>query len=592
MLRKLLHPTYGWLVLLLVLIFSCKKEADETPLSPSNSLPEEKTVVASLQGKVVDENGDPVAGATVASGAASTTTDANGIFNFNNIHLSSRWGYVKVIKDGYFAGSRSIVTGDGDDHFVSIRLTPRSSKGTFAGTAGGVISVQGGDSVVFDASSIVNAATGAGYSGVVHVYAAYLDPMAEDVAQRMPGDLRGVGSDGKETLLQSFGMMVVEMEGDAGERLQIAGGKTASIRMKIPDALKETAPATIPLWYFNDTTGRWIQQGSANRHGNYYVGQVPHFSWWNCDAPTGLVSFHVRLRDRHDNPLPFTYLKWSSATMGTRGGFTDAEGNASGLIPKGQVLRMEAVNNCGNVLVGLNAGPALTDLDMGVLTVADDRAILTLTGTAVDCEGVAVDSGYVSVMVEGQVYRAHVVKGAFSVAIARCSDAATDAVIFSGNYKTSQQSDAVLLSVTTGSMNAGQLKVCGGSLDQYFNISFKGKDYHITLPWDTECYGYSDRFYGIVLDSSGNSEGVDMAFFIRTSEFAGVGTYNPVASTISISGEAYYQKPDPGTDAMKCVIMQFGPLNGAILGRVTGIMFNNGGAYPFTCDFKVARRGQ
>src|ERR1700742_2255235 len=118
----------------------------------------------------------------------------------------------------------------------------------------------------------------------------------------MPGDLRGIGSDGNETALQSFGMMDVEMVDDAGNKLQIASGQQASLTFSIPDTLLSLAPATIPLWYFNDSSGRWIQQGSAVKQGNTYVGQVGHFTYWNCDAPMGTVNFKVHVIDQFGNP--------------------------------------------------------------------------------------------------------------------------------------------------------------------------------------------------------------------------------------------------------------------------------------------------
>lgn len=219
-----LRLTLTLIVLACITAFlACNKYADTSTYS--NDLPADKLVTASLQGRVLDENGSPVQGAAVNSGTASTTTDANGVFSFTDIQLSSRFGFVKVAKDGYFAGSRSILTEAGSSNFVTITLLPRASKGTFSATAGGSVVVTKGDTVAFDGGAVVTASTNAAYTGTVHVFAAYLDPTDKDMSSHMPGDLRGIGTDGKETLLQSFGMMVVEMEGDAGEKLQIASGK-------------------------------------------------------------------------------------------------------------------------------------------------------------------------------------------------------------------------------------------------------------------------------------------------------------------------------------------------------------------------------
>ena len=414
--------------------YACSKYKDTQTPGGGNDLPEEKIVTASVQGRVLDENGDPVQGAAVTSGTASTTTDENGVFSFSDISMSSRFGFVKVVKQGYFTGSRSILTAASSSNFVSITLLPRTSKGTFSASDGGTVVVQAGDTVSFDASSVVTEAANTAYTGTVHVYAYYLDPLATDASAHMPGDLRGIDSSGKETMLRSFGMMLVELEGDGGEKLQIAPGKLASLSMKIPDALKAVAPATIPLWYFNDTTGRWIEQGAAVRKGDQYCGQTSHFSWWNCDVRVPTVNFKITLKDQQGQPLIYTRVDLTSPTLGLRTGYTDSTGVASGLVPKGEVLMLRVLGSCGTLLAGVNIGPALTDQDLGTVTVNIDETSLTFTGKVVDCDGADVDSGYVSVAVEGVRIGGKETKGAFSVTVHRCSPTSTMAKVLAGDY--------------------------------------------------------------------------------------------------------------------------------------------------------------
>ena len=61
-------------------------------------------------------------------------------------------------------------------------------------------------------------------------------------------------------------------------------------------AQMSTAPATIPLWSFNETTGIWQEEGSATKVRNAYVGNVSHFSWWNCDlqSPQAILKVNVK----------------------------------------------------------------------------------------------------------------------------------------------------------------------------------------------------------------------------------------------------------------------------------------------------------
>lgn len=585
--------TYRLTLLLILLaavaaaIYSCNKYKDDAPPSSSGALPEDKTVTASVQGRVLDENGLPVQGAAVMSGTASATTDENGVFNFSDISMSSRFGFVKVTKQGYFVGSRSILTAAGSSNYVTITLIPRTSKGSFSASGGGSVVVETGDTVAFDASSIVNAATNAAHTGTVHVYASYLNPLAGDAPEHMPGDLRGIDTSGKETLLQSFGMMVVELEGDGGEKLQVAAGKQAYISMKIPDALKATAPAAIPLWYFNDTTGRWMEQGMAVRQGDLYVGKVAHFTWWNCDAPAGAVNLKVRLKDQHGNALAYTGVQLTSPTYGTRISYTDSAGVVSGLIPKGQILKLEVISNCGSVLAGANVGPALADQDLGTLTVNSEIGALILFGTVVDCNGLAVDSGYVSVVVEGRSYRGAVSKGAFSVSVTRCVTSAASATLTAGDYKSLQAGNSTVISADTGKTDVGQLAACGAAISQIINISVNGKTYTMNYPVDSIGYWISGNTSNINSLSVYGGDGYSTQW--QTQTLTGTGTFPVNGFNLNTIDHYYFQD-----GATQCTISQFGNINEFIVGSLSGsvkdTLSQTQTSYPMTGTFKVRRQ--
>ncbi|TMI80101.1 MAG: hypothetical protein E6H10_14335, partial [Bacteroidetes bacterium] len=128
----------------------------------------------------------------------------------------------------------------------------------------------------------MNDLTGAAYTGDVSVSTFYLNPADVDFNNYMPGNLVGLNSGNQQKILQSFGMTSIEMNNAAGEKLQLASGKTAIITLPIPSAMQATAPATIPLWYVDETKGIWKQEGTANKQGSNYTGTVAHFSFWTA----------------------------------------------------------------------------------------------------------------------------------------------------------------------------------------------------------------------------------------------------------------------------------------------------------------------
>src|SRR5688572_18282276 len=107
------------IVLFGVLMTTCQKEVslDNGPVTPGLGTPP-VTITASVAGRIIDEMGDPVPGATVKTGSAFTTTDINGEFKLVNVQMSDKAAYVTVNKAGYFDGSRTFMARQGHKHFV------------------------------------------------------------------------------------------------------------------------------------------------------------------------------------------------------------------------------------------------------------------------------------------------------------------------------------------------------------------------------------------------------------------------------------------------------------------------------------------
>ncbi|HXB08985.1 MAG TPA: carboxypeptidase-like regulatory domain-containing protein [Puia sp.] len=569
------------LIILSAGFLACQKySSTDNSTNNGNNIPPEVVVTASIQGRVVDQGGIPVQGAAVSSGTASTTTDVNGIFTFTKISMSSRFGYVQANKSGYFMGSRSIITSSGAANFITIRLINRTETGNFAASSGGKIMVNSGDTVAFAASSIVTASTNAAYTGTVHVFATYLNPTNDNVSQYMPGDLRGIGSDGKETAIQSFGMMNVELRDDAGNKLQIASGQSVSLTMAIPASLQSVASATIPLWYFNDSSGRWIQQGTATRQGNNYVGQVNHFTWWNCDAPIGTVNFKIKVKDQYGNPLPHNYISFTDASTGeTRGGYTDYNGFASGLILKGKPLVMQVVTECGNIMGGMNVGPALQDVDLGNLTVTVTNSDLTLTGKVMDCSNNAVDSGMIDVQVDGLHYRATVKNGTFNLPVSRCYSTTVPVTLTATDFTAQQTGSATTVNASSGNVDAGQITACGTTYTQFVTVTVNGSTYSWTTPPSTNTIsGGASGF--LASDATGSY----FQLQLWSNPITGTGQYAAVPAL-------YVPNAHWGRNPIQLNVTNFGAINGNITGTLGGNMTDSltNVSYPVTGSVKIIR---
>lgn len=452
-----------------LLFTACQREIEDpggiTP--PTGGVDDNIMVVAGVRGVVVDENSQPVAGATVTSGTNSTTTDRYGVFRFNNISLSKANGYVKVTKAGYFTGSRTFVTTAGRTHTVRIRLLPKTTTGTFAAAAGGTITLGTGGKLVIPANAVTDA-SGAAYTGTVNIAMTWIDPTAPNLPEIVVGDLRGVTTDGQERGLETFGMLGVEMTGAGGQTLKIAAGKTAELTFPVPAAILANAPATIDLWHFDETKGRWMQEGTATKTGSTYVAQVSHFSFWNCDAPFPLVDLCMTLVNAaNTQPLIGVQVRIVRPNNSYGAGWTDSTGNLCGKVPKNEALVLQVLGQCNNVVYTQNIGPFSSNTNLGTISVNIPAAnSLTITGTLVNCAGANVTNGAVAIQTTGTFnYPVAVSNGAFSLTILRCT---TDPVSFSivgADYTTSQYSLPVSGSGTSGTVNIGTIQACGSATE-------------------------------------------------------------------------------------------------------------------------------
>ena len=337
------------LLFALLLNGSCEKSGKGGP--PDINPPEH--VNADVYGRVTDDSNVPVQGATVKSGTLTTTTDVNGYFRFNSAPLDKTNGFIKVEKEGFFQGSRTFTPNTAATNYVSIRLIKKFLSGSFSAASGGTVTESTGGTIIFPANGVVNAANNSAYTGNVSVYAYFINPAAAGFRDIMPGALRGINANNQATGLKSYGMIAVELTGAGGEKLQLANGKTATITLPIPTTLQSQAPATIPLWHFNDTTGVWKQEGSATKQGVNYSGTVSHFSFWNCDDPFPVVDFAVTIKDQNNNPLRYTevVLKIVGDTVNpAENGYTDSTGKVAGPVPLNKTMQMQVLNHCGVVI--------------------------------------------------------------------------------------------------------------------------------------------------------------------------------------------------------------------------------------------------
>lgn len=466
----------------------------------TNYVPAQEPVTANVFGFVVDENDQPLAGAEVELENAMTTTDEFGHFSFENVSMNGLGTMVKVKQAGYFDGSRRFFPTAGDESRVKIELIPRVVSGTFNTSAKGTVAMNDGAEVDFTNANIVDE-NGDPYTGEVQVASYYLDPTDERTFEQMPGNLQGIDSEAEDVALVSYGMMVVELEGAGNQSLNIGDSTMATITMPVPQELLADAPAEIPLWSFDETFGVWIQEGTATLQNGEYVGEVSHFSFWNCDAPFELIKLDFRLLDPDQQPLNNyrVAINRKTATGFRRSGtgYSDKNGKVSGLVPANEELELEVFDLCGNVIYTELVGPFSSNTSLGDIVMTDLNLNETVvSGNLVGCDGADLNAGLVLIEFDGKTIYHYTDGSDFSVSFITCASTSDIQVtgVDLGNLK---QSD-VFSAQPNVANNLGTILVCADELENFIRL---------TVDNETVIYPNAQVFVDDSTTSGTNGEG-------------------------------------------------------------------------------------
>jgi hypothetical protein len=478
-----------------VFTFNCQKEISNSGGNPgtgNNASP----ITATLQGNIVDENGQPASGVMVRVGSKTATTNARGYFRISNAALDKNASLVTAEKAGYFKSFRSFNATSGTNH-VMLKLIKKVSAGTIDAVSGGNVSLSNGAKIALPANGVVKASGGSAYTGSFRVYAAYIDPTASDIAQTVPGSFMADDKDGKRVTLASYGMLAVELESTAGEKLQIASGSVATLTTPIPSSLQATAPASIALWYVNEETGVWKEEGTATKNGTNYIGEVKHFSFWNCDINVPGITFSATLKNNEGVPIVHGEVRLTRPGTGwlSQGyGYTDTLGQVSGLVPANEALVLEVLDPCGNAVYTQNVGPFTQNTNIGVITVSNpaSTSILTITGQLNNCSSTAVTNGYALINYENVTrYAAVNSSGQFTVSFLKCSGGPATCEVLGVDQTAQQQGASVTVTITTPVTNTGTIVACGVSAAQFINYTVDGNNYSLTSAANDSLMAYT-----------------------------------------------------------------------------------------------------
>ena len=462
-----------FLLMFAMVMVSCRKEEVDTN-TQIDPVDIDHKFVQTVYGQVKDQLDHPMTDVTVQMDGQSFQTDDNGFFFFDNVAVGNFGVHISAEKEGFLFGGYRLYANEVGTDFVNIVLMDAKNIGSFNSASGGTFDIDDNTSVQFPANAI--SLNGNAFTGNVNITGAWIDPTAENMMDLNPGDLRGSRTDGEVVILNSYGMIGIELKTDSGEKLQISDGSEAELKFGIPNDILGQAPSTIPLWHFDEEEGLWVEEGSATLEGNQYVGNVSHFSWWNTDFPNPTVDMCIKLIDNSphvDLEGLHIYVK-SLSGFGCASGSTNENGIICGLIPADTELEITVSGHCGEILANIIVGPyteadspVLIEIDVDVNSINQNN----ISGVIYDCDtNTPLGNAYVSFSYSGttSITVSNDV-GSYSHTLENCGEI-SELIITAADINSAKSGETILNNLNGGSYMA-DVYLCD-DLDELFQLNF------------------------------------------------------------------------------------------------------------------------
>lgn len=307
-----------------------------------------------VYGYVCDADGKALANVLVISGKDTTLTGDNGVYSFDSCRTVNSRCVVQFMEDEYFTVVRTGDISSGEARVDAVLMPLDSREGetevaSFSSSEGATIEV-GKMKISIPANALVYENGQKEFNGSVCASVYYLNPNSENFAKEMPGgDMSGVTVEGKSVILLSYGMVEVTLKDSLNQKLQLKEGMESTMSFPTPDGFApEQLYDEIPLWYFDEEKGTWVEEGLATKDGDSYSGKVKHFSWHNLDYPSMRATIRGRVLNKDGKPLPDVLVMISQTCARS-----DSAGYYSAYVPNNTpvfvTVRPSDYANCTNM---------------------------------------------------------------------------------------------------------------------------------------------------------------------------------------------------------------------------------------------------
>ena len=465
-------------------IISCRTDQTVLIEMPDESSNEPEILVnASFNGFITDTNGDPIEGAKVDLDDSTVFTDEKGYFKISN-QVKGDGAFFKVSANGYINNFASVLPSQIGLGHLRIGMTQGSYIDVFETSGGYDLSID--EKIEINISPNTNfEKDGTVYTDMILSQAEYYDFNPANTNDHLLGELIGVTLEGREQLIQAYGMMLFAAQDDNGGPLVL--NDNIDVSLKIPDSKINDASNETTLWYFDETIGFWVEKGLAIRVDDNYQFSINDLGKWACGSSSDFVTLYgqanegegisnVKIRITNQNKI-------SDYKVTT----TDDQGYYWTTVPKGTPLIIEVLDECNNV-TGLKEVNSLVEDELANIQLYTVNVETFRVSGNLICNNQVVVDGYV--LINSSLGERYVAvtdgEGQFEIEILDCG--ATDYMVTGVNYQTNQIGSTVQYE-SNDLIEIKDLEACNSGAAYFITYQFEDRalkftDY--TVAGDTE----------------------------------------------------------------------------------------------------------
>ena len=458
------------LLLITLAIVGCQKDSIEFVPNENQS----ELITANIFGVVLDEDNNPVEGASISYRGNHVLSDKYGIYSFNSIDIDSKHNVLNITKDGYHLHSRTFRSKSGKTIQLRSKMVALQFEQSFQSSAGGNMIIDGA-SVEFKPNSIVLEDNEAPYQGEVKVAMLYVSSELENIGEILPGDLSTINTKNEIQSQAFYGAVSIVLQSPDGQQLQIKEGNTATLKINTPNG---SIGSTTNAGSFDHSLGLWQEESFGTVIGGDVTVEVSHFTWWYISDIVPGIILDGRVVDQNGNGIPDKHVgvyneNGHIAAYGT----LESDGTFSGLVPADQNLTFVVYDHGGGCdlpqnIFSLDIGPYSQDTQFGdIVVVLDETTLCSVSGTAIDCDDNAITDGFVRL--GNSIFP--LTDGTFDASILACNNSP---IPFVATDRVSQKSSNLILVDAPGDTDLSTLSVCGNQADF---ISINCNDLNMSL---------------------------------------------------------------------------------------------------------------